>query len=137
MINRKIVLLLIFLMVTSTMILSSPGSKIRLVVLTDIENEPDDAQSMVRLLSYSNHFDIEALIATTSIWKQDKVADWRIHEIVNAYKKVEANLRVHEEGYPKAEILKNRIKKGIPEFGMNGVGKGKNSEGSEFLVEII
>ena len=43
----------------------SPGlaaeSKPRLLVLTDIENEPDDAQSMVRLLTYANQFDIEGL----------------------------------------------------------------------------
>ncbi len=28
----------------------------RVVVLTDIENEPDDAQSLVRFLTYVNHF---------------------------------------------------------------------------------
>jgi hypothetical protein len=39
----------------------------RIFVLTDIENEPDDAMSMVRLLVYANHFDIEGLAATTSI----------------------------------------------------------------------
>lgn len=33
----------------------------RVIVLTDIENEPDDAMSMVRFLSYSNHFDIEGV----------------------------------------------------------------------------
>ena len=38
----------------------------RVVVLTDITNEPDDEQSMVRLLVYSNEFDIEGLIATSS-----------------------------------------------------------------------
>ena len=53
MIERKIVLLFIFLVISSTMVTPFPDSKLRLVVLTDIENEPDDAQSMVRLLSYS------------------------------------------------------------------------------------
>lgn len=37
-------------------------AKERLFVLTDIENEPDDAQSMVRLLVYASHFDIEGLV---------------------------------------------------------------------------
>jgi hypothetical protein len=27
------------------------------LVLTDIENEPDDAMSMVRFLVYANHYD--------------------------------------------------------------------------------
>jgi hypothetical protein len=41
--------------------------KVRIFVLTDIENEPDDAQSLVRFLTYSNRFDVEGLVATTSI----------------------------------------------------------------------
>jgi hypothetical protein len=38
--------------------------KSRVVVLTDIENEPDDAQSLVRLLLYSNLFDLGAALST-------------------------------------------------------------------------
>ena len=49
-------------------------AKERLFVLTDIENEPDDAQSLVRLLPYANHFDIEGLVATTSIHQPDQTA---------------------------------------------------------------
>ena len=36
----------------------------RVVVMTDIANEPDDQMSMVRLLVYSNEVEIEGLIAT-------------------------------------------------------------------------
>ena len=43
------------------------GDKIRVFVLTDIENEPDDAQSLVRFLVYSNQWDVEGLVATTSV----------------------------------------------------------------------
>jgi hypothetical protein len=39
--------------------------KTRVVVLTDIANEPDDQMSMVRFLVYANQFDIEGLVATT------------------------------------------------------------------------
>ena len=49
-------------------------AKERVLVLTDIENEPDDAQSMVRFLTYANQFDIEGLVATTSIHQQTKTA---------------------------------------------------------------
>lgn len=38
----------------------------RLVVLTDIGGDPDDTQSLIRLLVFSNEFDIEALIASAS-----------------------------------------------------------------------
>jgi len=45
----------------------------RLLVLTDIANEPDDQMSMVRLLVYSNQYDIEGLVATTSTWMRNRV----------------------------------------------------------------
>ncbi len=38
----------------------------RLAILTDIGGDPDDQQSMVRLLLYANEFEIEALIASAS-----------------------------------------------------------------------
>ena len=40
----------------------------RVVVMTDIANEPDDQMSLVRFLVYSNQFDVEGLVATTSTW---------------------------------------------------------------------
>ncbi len=43
----------------------------RLVILTDMENEPDDSQTMVKLLMYSNEIDIEGLIAVSSRWLPD------------------------------------------------------------------
>ena len=105
MILNKIILTLII--ITTYNLLSQPISSknIRLIVLTDIENEPDDAQSMVRLLTYSNHFDIEALVATTSTWMRNEVADWRIKEIISSYGKVKKNLDVHEKGYPDSKYL--------------------------------
>ena len=36
--------------------------KPRAFVLTDIENEPDDAMSLVRFLVYSNNWDVEGLV---------------------------------------------------------------------------
>lgn len=38
----------------------------RLVVLTDIGGDPDDQQSMIRLLLYVNEYQIEGLIATAT-----------------------------------------------------------------------
>ena len=47
--------------------------KQRLVVLTDISNEPDDEQSLVRLLVYASDFDIEGLVATTSVHRRSSL----------------------------------------------------------------
>src|SRR5262245_29931988 len=44
---------------------SPESQKVRLVVLTDIGGDPDDEQSMVRLVLYANEFDIEGLIAAS------------------------------------------------------------------------
>ena len=106
----------------------------RVFVLTDIENEPDDAQSLVRFMTYSNHWQVEGIVATTSNWQKDKTAEWRIFEILDAYEKVRSNLEVHEKGYPTIEYMKSIVKKGVPKFGMLGVGKGQDSEGSEWLI---
>ena len=42
------------------------AEKQRVFVLTDISNEPDDEESMVRFLVYANEYDVEGLVATTS-----------------------------------------------------------------------
>ena len=134
------------LFITLLLILTLPGraaiafdaeDKPRVIVLTDIENEPDDAESLVRFLTYSNQFDVEGIIATTSVWLRDKTAEWRIHEILEAYKEVQPNLLKHEEGYPSYEELRARTKVGIPEYGMKGVGEGKDSEGSDWIIQAL
>ncbi len=112
-------------------------SKERLFVLTDIENEPDDAQSLVRLLTYANHFDLEGLVATTSRHQRDEIATWRIKEIVTAYGKVQKNLLLHEPGYPMEEFLHSITYEGRPTFGMKAVGEGMDSTGSEALIAAV
>jgi hypothetical protein len=105
----------------------------RLLVLTDIENEPDDTMSMVRLLTYANHFEIEGLVAT-AVMPHGRLAPQRIHLLVDAYAKVRDNLEIHEPGFPAAAYLKERISQGTPAFGMAGIGKGFDSPGSEALI---
>lgn len=112
-------------------------TKRRLFVLTDIENEPDDAQSLVRLLTYANHFEIEGLTATTSIHQQKKTAPWRIKEIIEAYGQVQKNLLLHEPGYPTADYLLTVISEGRKDYGMNAVGEGHDSTGSESLIKAV
>ncbi len=125
---------ILFAVLCAVCAIASAAEKPRVFVLTDIENEPDDAMSMVRFLTYANHYDVEGLVATTSVHQKNKTAAWRIKEIVEAYGQVRNNLELHEPGYPKAEALLSLIMEGRPDYGMNAVGEGMDSPGSELLI---
>ncbi|KAF9877492.1 cellulose-binding protein [Colletotrichum karsti] len=111
--------------------------KPRVFLLSDIANEPDDAQSLVRLLVYSNELRVEGLVATTSIWLNDTTRPDQMHDIVDAYEEVRPNLLKHATGYPEAGYLRDLITSGLPVYGMYGVGEGKDSEGSKRLVKAV
>jgi hypothetical protein len=111
--------------------------KHRLIVLTDIEADPDDSQTLIRLLLYSNQIDIEGLIATTSTHQRKWVFPQSIREIVKAYGQVQPNLLKHEPGFPAAEKLLVLVKQGLPVYGMEGVGEGKDSEGSQWIIKVL
>jgi hypothetical protein len=109
-------------------------NQVRVVVLTDIENEPDDAMSLVRFLTYANEWDVEGLVATTSIHQQKKTAAWRIREIVEAYAKVQSNLALHAPNFPNADQLRSVIREGRSDYGLQAVGAQMDSPGSELLI---
>lgn len=109
----------------------------RIIVLTDITNEPDDQQSLVRFLVYANEFDVEGLIATTSTWLRGSVSPERILELTAAYEEVQPNLLLHAPGYPTGEQLRAVIHAHLPEYGMGGVGEGKSSPGSRHIIEVV
>ncbi len=132
--TRLLPTLLLALMAFALDAHAASGDKVRLFVLTDIENEPDDAQSMVRLLAYANNFDIEGLVATTSMHLPNRTAAARIRTIVDAYGGVRDNLEKHEAGWPTAERLRSVINEGLPLLGMQAVGDGKDSPGSAALI---
>jgi hypothetical protein len=115
---------------------TDPGKQ-RIIVLTDITNEPDDQQSLVRFLVYANEFDIEGLIATTSVHLKDKVRRDKIEELVTAYGKVRPNLEKHAKGFPSETYLKSITTEHLPLYGMTGVGKGKDSKGSELIISSV
>jgi hypothetical protein len=93
----------------------------RVVVMTDIANEPDDQMSMVRFLVYSNQFDVEGLIATTSTWMKNKVRPDVIQKVLDAYEQVQANLLKHQAGFPTAEALRSVVAPGQATYGMAAV----------------
>ena len=111
--------------------------KQRMIVLTDIGAEADDTESTVRLLLYSDVIDIKGLIATTSIWKRTSVSPELIDQVIRAYAKVHPNLVKHDPNYPTAEALEAVLKRGWPQYGMSGVGDGKDSEGSDWIIKNL
>lgn len=119
--------------------------KRRLIVLTDISSltagvlEPDDGQSMIRLMLYANQFDFEGLVASSS---RDEVKPELIEQVVHAYGQVRDNLLLHEQGYPTADELMRVIRPGQPEAGRDvpaetSIGKDKDTEASELILTAL
>lgn len=135
--NLKLCLVVIFLFGCIKLLAQPASEKPRVIVLTDIENEPDDAMSLVRFLTYANQWDVEGLIATTSVHQQHKIATWRIHEILEAYGKVRDNLEKHEQGYPTMDYLLSVVREGRADYGMNAVGRGMDSPGSDLIIQAV
>ena len=112
------------------------AEKHRIIVTTDITNEPDDQESMVRLLAYANDYDIEGLIGSTGIWKLSHPATEVIHECIDAYGKVRDNLLLHDANYPTAEYLHQVTVTGNAGYGMSSVGF-RGSKGADLIIEAV
>lgn len=96
-------------------ILPNFPTKPRLFMLTNILNEPDDYMSMVRLLLYSNGFDLHGLCATTSASLPNITHPEAINEIIDAYRLVVDNLNSHvhpESQFRTAAQLKDLVVSG-------------------------
>ena len=128
--------------------------KPRIVVLTDIapnDIEPDDMESMIRLLAHADQFEVEALIATTG-WSNTggKERMDLIQDALNAYEKDLPNLkkRSNQEkfadneskqkiGYwPTADYLRSRTMLGSTKMGMKFIGEDNDSKGSNFIIDL-
>ncbi len=112
----------------------STGAKPRIIVTTDLGADPDDEQSLVRLLVSANEFDIEGLIVSTGCWKRNQSNTAMLDKIVAAYGKSLPNLQVHAKGYPSLEYLKSISVLGQTGYGMTDVGEGKDSKGAELII---
>lgn len=113
------------------------ADKERVFVLTDISNEPDDEESMVRFLVYANEYDIEGLVATTSTWLRENPREDLIRRQLYAYNLVRSNLKKHASGYPTSQSLLEVTSTGQPTYGMEAVGDGKSSAGSRLLEAAV
>ncbi len=111
--------------------------KPRMIVISDIGNEPDDQMSLVRLLLYANDLDIEGLIATTSTWQKTATHPETMRKLVEAYGQVRPNLLLNAKGWPEADALMSRVYQGQTAYGMAATGAGKATEGSRAIVRAL
>ena len=137
---------------------SENGLKPRLVVCTDIapaDVEPDDMESMVRLMAYADCFEVEALITSVG-WNCDPYPkEWAqyLFRVIEAYRKDVQNLmkRSDQQGFlpieqengqqqigywPSADYLKSRAVMGSERGGIKVIGEGNDSPGSELLIRL-
>jgi len=113
------------------------SGKPRVIVISDIGNEPDDQMSFVRLLLYSNEFDLEGLIAATSTWQKTTTHPETMHALIQAYGQVRPNLLLNAQGWPTAELLDSLVFTGQPAYGIAAIGKDKMSTGAEGIVRAV
>ena len=153
---------LFFLAATAALISCKGGTepaedtlKPRIVVLTDIgpaEVEPDDNESAVRLLSYADRFEIEAIITTIG-WNCDPYPEeWAeyLYRVIDGYAVDVNNLKKRsgqtgfqeseerqELGYwPSADYIRSRSVMGSTRAGIGVIGEGNDSPGSELLIRL-
>jgi len=114
----------------------------RLMILTDMQRpqgqggtgDPDDQESMVRTLLYSNEIEIAGIVAlpaeTGSLIELKKIFD--------AYVQVRPNLLLHDQQYPSAESLWRLVKEGQPVGGIKFIGEDQVlSEGAKLIIEAV
>ena len=136
---------------------ASDELKPRLVVCTDIapgDVEPDDMESMVRLMAYADQFEIEAVITTVG-WNCDPYpAEWAqyLHRVVEAYGKDVSKLmkrsgqkkfmslkqenKQHIGYWPSVEYIRSRAVMGSQRGGIKAIGEGNDSPGSNLLIQL-
>jgi hypothetical protein len=129
---------------------NQPALKPRLLVLTDIGGDPDDQQSLVRLLVHSNEFQVEAIIPEH--WSEHKQTPEeqmaRVRRCLAAYGQVRDNLAQHADGFPAEAHLQGVLKRGkahvpfaldrdtVPDVSRI-VGPGMETEGSQWIIDVV
>lgn len=123
------------------LVIQAAESRPRLLVLTDIGGDPDDQQSLVRLMVYANEFRIEGLIASASGTPGElKTAVTRpdlIREIVRGYGAVRSRLVRHAPGWPTPEELLAVVVAGNPQRGRAAIGEGRDTDASRWIIRRV
>lgn len=133
----RLAALLLGLVLAAPLALAQAADRPRVFILTDVENEPDDTQSLVRLMLYANELDLRGLVATTSVHMKDGVHPASIRRVIEAYAKVLPRLRQHDRAYPDAQQLQHLVAAGQPGYGLQAIGEGRDSPGSAMLLREL
>ena len=116
-------------------------AKTRVFIVSDISNEPDDAESLVRYLLYANEFDTRGLVACTSTWMKRVVHPEDMQKIVSAYAEVvdSLNQNTHPENpYPSGDTIRDLITTGPAVYGKEALQPGVPlSKGAELLIQRL
>lgn len=118
----------------------SANEKPRIIILSDISGiaEPDDYQSFIRFLLYSNELEIEGIIGAGSIYGPGRGDNKYFHEVIDKYGSVRDNLLKNAAGYPSVDYLKSIVTIGQRgTAGMENVGNGKETPGSELIIKAL
>jgi hypothetical protein len=111
-------------------------------------SDPDDVQSMVRFLLYTNELEVEGLVASAGTFA-NVARKQNILDILTLYDQVDENLRRHDPRYPAADRLRSVTWEGrsgawgTPSFGatekpLNEIlGEGKDSEASDAIIRVV
>ena len=155
---KRILTFIVGLLVVVATVQAAKNLKPRLVVITDIapaDVEPDDMESMVRLMAYADRFEIEGLITSVG-WNCDPYpAEWAeyLKRVIDAYRKDVPNLmkrsgqkkfksiikehRQQKLGYwPSPEYMEYRFARGSVHGGIKSIGKDNNTAGSNLLIRL-
>lgn len=156
--------LMVLCLMANTLQAQNVNSLVKPRIVITADPELDDNNSLIRFLLYSSDVQVEGLIYASSgfHWKGDgkgtrwfvpgreyarfgqdtcPCETWRwaknerfIDDAVDAYKKVYANLKVHNANYPSPELLKSKIRYGNIEFDGD---ISKNSPGSDLIKSLM
>ncbi len=155
---RRILLGLLAMMGAYSLQAANNELKPRLVVCTDIapaDVEPDDMESMVRLMAYADQFEIEALITSVG-WNCDPYpVEWAqyLQRVIEAYRQdvqklmqrsgqkkfltLDKENKQQYIGYwPSADYVKSRAVMGSIHGGIKAIGADNDSPGSELLIRL-
>ena len=115
------------------------AEKTRLIVTTDIGgSDPDDQQSLVHLLTLLDRVDLEGFIYQHAWVSYNKGNEVKVVEsVLKAYEAVHQNLLMHDTNFPDAGYLRSIVRHGQSEAAMACVGEGKDSPGSELIIQIV
>lgn len=107
--------------------------RLRVLIETDAGGDPDDEQSLVRFLLYTNEWDVEGIIANRPVARDgenlnpERTGHGVVTRLVKAYGECFPKLKQHDPRYPEPdELLKRTV-----------AGYGDREDGVELILKVV